>query len=307
MIRYLEHKEIDARRWDLCVEGSARPAIYATSWYLDRVHPGWGGLVMDDYRAVFPLPAGRKMGLSYVYTPFFVQQLGSFSPGEDPGSLTGRFLEAIPACFRLVDLRLNAADRPGTKTFAVISHRNLLLDLDRPYEQLRASYSSNTLRNLKKAGETGLEVFRLDDPSLVIDLFRSDRGREFPGIRKAHYLRLQKLMGDALQEGRGRVLAARQGAGKTLAAAFFIRYGRQITFLFSGNSAGGREQGAMPLVIDRLIREEAGSDRLLDFEGSDQEGLARFYGGFGAREEQYPGVYLNRLPAVIRWAKPVRP
>ena len=41
-------------------------------------------------------------------------------------------------------------------------------------------------------------------------------------------------------------------------------------------------------------------DIVLDFEGSNIESIARFYKGFGAQEEIYPGIKLNNLPPILK-------
>ena len=43
----------------------------------------------------------------------------------------------------------------------------------------------------------------------------------------------------------------------------------------------------MFLLIDHIIRQEAGKNTILDFEGSKIEGVARFYKGFGAKNHPY--------------------
>ena len=66
-----------------------------------------------------------------------------------------------------------------------------------------------------------------------------------------------------------------------------VSHGR-ITFLFSGNNALGKELQAMTFLIDQVIREFAGQPLVLDFEGSDDENLARFYLGFCSKQVLYP-------------------
>ncbi|MGC9471180.1 MAG: GNAT family N-acetyltransferase [Bacteroidales bacterium] len=295
MIRYLRNSKIDRSLWDLCVESSPHARVYAASWYLDRVHPGWGALVLDDYRAVFPLPVSRKYGISYVHTPFFVQQLGTFCREGDPGTYTGLFLEALPSCIRYLDLCLNHADRIVEDTGWWYNRMNLVLDLSPGVDVLRKSYSENTRRNLAGAEKWGIGVKPSGDAHYLVHLFRKDRGREFGQIRERHYRALLSLMNYSLRIGTGRIMMAESG-GERLAGAFFLEYSRRLYFLFSGNSPAGRRQGAIPCLIDRMIEEYAGKSMELDFEGSDSEGLARFYRGFGAGQEKYPRVVINRLP-----------
>ena len=49
----------------------------------------------------------------------------------------------------------------------------------------------------------------------------------------------------------------------------------------------GYKQNAMAVIIDSIIREYAGRDVLLDFEGSDLPGVASFFSGFGASRRKY--------------------
>jgi hypothetical protein len=42
---------------------------------------------------------------------------------------------------------------------------------------------------------------------------------------------------------------------------------------------------------------------LLDFEGSDIRNLAFFYSSFGATEEKFAGIKLNKLPFYLKWMK----
>ena len=48
MIKYLQHGEINKEKWDDCINLSPRGLVYALSWYLDAVHPGWEALVEND-------------------------------------------------------------------------------------------------------------------------------------------------------------------------------------------------------------------------------------------------------------------
>ena len=40
-----------------------------------------------------------------------------------------------------------------------------------------------------------------------------------------------------------------------------------------------------------------------DFEGSNIEGVARFYAGFGASKTSYSTIIMNRLPFYFKWLK----
>jgi len=42
---------------------------------------------------------------------------------------------------------------------------------------------------------------------------------------------------------------------------------------------------------------------LLDFEGSDIQNLAFFYSSFGAKQEIFPAIRINKLPFYLKWLK----
>jgi hypothetical protein len=59
----------------------------------------------------------------------------------------------------------------------------------------------------------------------------------------------------------------------------------------------------MFFLIDKFIQEHAGEKIILDFEGSNLPGLARFYKGFGSDDFVYLQVRKNNLPKLVRWLK----
>jgi hypothetical protein len=56
-------------------------------------------------------------------------------------------------------------------------------------------------------------------------------------------------------------------------------------------------------LFHQIISEFAGTPLILDFEGSDLPGVARFYQKFGAQNQPYFFFKSNRLPTGIKWLK----
>jgi hypothetical protein len=177
MIRYLKHDQIDFEKWDACIQSSPNAIMYAMSWYLGMTTPGWDALVEDDYRAVMPLPLKRKYGITYLYQPFFVQQLGVFrSVSLSPGVVRS-FVNAIPSHVKWVDYNLNIYNDLQPAPGEAINQRiTCMLDLIPSYESLRSAYSQNTRRNIKKASSYGLFITPHGKPEVIIDAFRNNKG-----------------------------------------------------------------------------------------------------------------------------------
>lgn len=303
MIAFIPHEDINKEKWDYCLAGSPHGRIFAYSWFLDRICPGWHALIEDDYRSVFPLTWGRKFGFSYLYQPFFVQQLGVFSDTPPEEKKVREFLTAIPGDYLFIDICLNASNTASTGEFQVFSNKTYELDLADDHNHLFCNYSENAKRNIKKAVDHNVTVLPEERPDDLITMFRFNQGRFYPRIKSHHYSRLNAIMSEGIKRKVGTIYIARDAGGSICAGAYFIHSNNRYVFLFSGNLPKSRRNGSMFLLIDRFIRDHAGEDNLLDFMGSNRDSLARFYAGFGAGAVAYPGIKRNRLPWLVRWVK----
>ena len=293
MISYLTHEKIDKTCWDECIAAAPNGNVYAWSWYLDLVHPGWDALVEmsgGKYLTVMPITMKRKYGIHYLCQPFFAQQLGVFSTQPLTQETALAFLRAIPKKYRLVEIRLNEGNSLGTSLKGIENHRNHLLDLNNSYNVLSSHYHENTTRNLKKSLKYGLELVKEVPISSVIDLFRANRGASVKHWGDEEYARLTCLAEFSVTSSNAFIYGLRTSDNDDIiCGALFVKSHQRITFLFSGMNERGKETGAMTFLIDQVIREYAGQPLTFDFEGSDDDNLARFYQGFGSHPVCYPG------------------
>ena len=297
MINYLEHNAIDKAKWDALIAEYGN--IYAFSWYLDIVHPGWEALVEDDYQSVMPLTGGKKFGVNYLFQPFFVQQLGVFSKSPMTAETTEAFLKAIPSKYRFVEIRLNEGNTFAEGAQGVEYHRNVLLGLNQEYEAIRANYHQNTKRNLAKAESNNLQLVETVIPYHVVALFRDNRGALLDKWGDAEYDVLTHLAKVAQKRNAAFMLGvSEKGVGQLLCAAIFMKTKGRITFLFSGLTEEGKQRQAMTYLLDQVIQKHSRQPMTFDFEGSDDDNLARFYLGFGGNETKYPSYCFNRLSPI---------
>ena len=306
MISYLTHNQIDMQRWDKCIAQSPDGNVYCWSWYLDVVHPGWESLVEDDYETVMPLTGNKKFGINYLFQPFFSQRLGIFSKKEISAEKTSEFLEAIPEKFKFAEFNCESfsvtKDFKDSKLCAITPHRNIELSLANDYSTIFANYNSNTKRNLAKAKKENLQIVEDAEPSLIVELFRKNRGQEIKHWGDIEYARLLNLIETAKKHESCLVLAAKNSDNQIVAGAFFMMSHNKIVFLFSGSDESNKESHGLTFLLDYVIEKFSGSGKILDFEGSDNEGLARFYKGFGGEEKYYLGLRLNRLNKIFNFA-----
>lgn len=296
MIKFLSYNEIDKSKWDDCIQASSNGNIYAQSWYLDIVHPEWNALVEDDYKSVFPLTGNKKMGINYLFQPFFVQQLGIFSKSKIDKDLVEKFIKAIPQKYRFAEIRLNEQNQFSN----AILHKNHTLDLNQPYSEILKNYNSNTKRNLKKAQQSNLKIYKTTRPEEIICLFRENRGQSITHWKDTEYSRLKYLTYTAIKKNKAEIIGVYAEPNELCAGAIFMKDNNRITFLFSGANKQAKQNHALTFLIDYMIRQYSEKQMIFDFEGSDNEGLAQFYKGFGSSEVPYFGLKFNRLPFILR-------
>ena len=98
------------------------------------------------------------------------------------------------------------------------------------------------------------------------------------------------------------VLGVQNADNQLVAGAFFITSHKKIVFLFSGADESNKELHGLSFLLDFVIEKYSGTDFIFDFEGSDNEGLARFYKGFGGKEIFYSELKFNKLNKISNFA-----
>ena len=303
MVRYLSHTEIDKTKWDACIDESTNTIIYAYSWYLDIVCTGWGALVQGDYKLVMPITGNKKYGIHYIYPPYFAQQLGVFSKEKINKETVENFLNAIPACYRFIEINLNTQNTFDLPAFRLKKNTNLDLSLHKPYDLLQKEFSADTKRNIKKATKYAIRLQKNIPPSSIIKLFRENTGKKINNLKEKNYKTLSALVGICAQKGCAETQGVFTKENKLCAGVIWLTKNNRTIFLFSATNKEAKRNGAMFFIINTFIKEHAEKNNILDFEGSNLPGLARFYKGFGSNESVYLHVKKNNLPKLIRWIK----
>lgn len=297
-IRHLTRKEIEPFRWDRCVEESGLGIAFGFSHYLDAMAEDWDGLVVGDYEAVMPVPTRTKFGIRYAYPPRFM--------GPNPiYTRTGRavsvdeIIRTVGRVFPFSDLQIAAPPHETDLPHTV--RRNHLLPLPCAYEEIRAGYRPTCRNLLSKAAREDISVEKGSATDEAIR--RAARDGMMKGCSGSDLKRFRTLCRELVRRGACHTLSAVDRSGDPLSMAVFFTTERRIHYMSSWTGDEGRRTGASRMVIDAVVREHAGTGRILDFVGSDMPGIASFFEGFGAASRDYLLVRQNRLPAWIAWAK----
>ena len=301
-ISYLTYQQIDKTKWDACISHADNGLIYAYSFYLDAMAKNWDALVLNDYEAVMPLTWNKKYGIHYLYQPPFTACLGVFRNAITAETVNA-FLKAIPAKFKYWDIYLNPGNVFKLPEFSLYERMNYVLDLNADYESLYKAYRDNIKRNIKKSEQFGLSIHKNVAIAEVLQLAKEQAGK----FAADDFIRFEKLFELLYKDEKattyGVYLPLAGGEKQLMASAVFFFSHNRAYYIMVGNHPNGKTLGASHALINTFIKDHAGQNLLLDFEGSDIPSLAFFYSSFGATQEKYSAVKLNRLPAPVKWLK----
>lgn len=291
MIHFLKHSEIDPEKWNQAVRNSLSSNVLAEYELLNLLTDGdtWHALVENDYEAVMPLPTRKKGVLKYVYTPFFLPQMGIFSEREITPQKVADFLYEISKHYVLADVLMNEKTESGHGNHEFVSHS---LSLYLAYNELYSKFHENTRRNIKAAQKQQILVTVQEEKIAdIIALFRTNKGsEEAVHFRKNDYARLQHVADYLLEHNLLEVYGVRTVQNELAAGALFVKDGKRRWFWFSGRDNQLSESKPMFLLLDTYIRDHAESDLYLDFNGSSNPNVARLYQGFDGKRYTIPFV-----------------
>lgn len=299
-IKYLTYQQINKNKWDACINNADNGLIYGYSFYLDAMAKNWDALVLNDYEAVMPLTWNKKYSIYYLYQPPFTACLGVFGRSLTLETVN-EFLKAIPAKFKYWDIYFNPGNLFKLQDFDLYQRMNYVLNLNESYDNLYTAYRDNIKRNIKKSEQFQLSINKNIAIADVIELAKQQSNNA--AITAEDFTHFENLFQSLYSKQKATTYGVYTKEGRLIAsAAFFFSHNRAY-YIIVGNHPDGKTLGASHALINAFIKDNAGEDMLLDFEGSDIPSLAFFYSSFGAVEEKYSAVRLNRLPTYLKWMK----
>jgi len=299
-IVYSTDNQIERERWDQCIETAVNGNIYCYSWFLDILTPGWGGLIKGDYDYVMPVPVARRFGINYLLQPRFIQQCGVFGMTSPDTATVCAFLKALPNDIVVIDYHFNEHNSLPSG-LDVEMRTNFLLNIDKPYEELKLAYHHNLLRKLKKSIHSGFHFIKNNNPELLIKLFKEENGRRFSFLKDQDFRKLALIIQACIHRDKAQVWSVYNRENILCGGAIWLFSHGKAVLYFSVQGKNEKAEGALAWLIDAFIQENANSGIELDFEGSVHPGLARFYGSFGSEANLYPRLKINHLSPFIKF------
>jgi hypothetical protein len=316
MFRHITHKQVDRSQWDSLIMRAPNGLIYALSWYLDIVSPGWEALVKETngrYVAVLPLPVQTKFGFRYLKQPLFAQQLGLFyleKPTKVDWQQVGLILRKR---FRLISqYAFNTSNsellNPGQSALAGVAFTTYYLSLRPRYKHLLASYKANRRWRLNQAFRHNLCIEPSTDIDEMVRIFNENTAPKIHGIigEDYEYRLLRALYAATSQRNMAHMWQAVTATGEVVAMILLFEFNGQLTYIFNCSTTTGKAVGAISALLDQVFRIYAGQDVCFDFEAPEVPNVAHFYASFGSVATPFLTITANRLPWPVRQLKAAR-
>jgi hypothetical protein len=292
-LSYLTRSEINNARWDKCIDTAVNGSVFAYSWYLDKVAPGWEALVDEQYHTVMPLtfaPYNRKKDICQ---PLFTPSLGIFSNHLIFPSALKQFYNEIESRFRSVNLvlsKMNTADCfPSEKIlFKAVWEKDMI----QTHSRLKAEYSYTALVDLAAFHSS---KFKLAHNVPITDLqqFWAMNTDCSPVKYSENNVRTFRLLMNELNQRNLGSISVAYDANKQPCAMIAWAWSRQrISVIHQMANAKGLEAKALPVLIDNIMQKHSEKAITLSIPAS-HKNSAMELSSMGFTAYQYPNLHIE--------------
>lgn len=290
-VKFIPKEELDKVKFNSCVHYANNGNIFGYWWYLDAISKDWDALVEGDYESVMPLMRREEFPKTKVlYQAPLIRESGVYSINVLSPLRVKKFLEAIPADYKKINIRLNeqntSGDFPDFIKTEKSNHQMLLME---PYENLANAYSESLKTKIQDAENLKLVSINNKKPEIIAEFYQNYSANRSELSRNFHAI--QRIMYNVLHRGWGFASSVTDEKGEILATNFFVYSHKKVVSLLPVSSPKGKEMGAMELLMDNLIKTHAGRPLILDFNTMEDNQFAK---DFGARSNIFYQVEQDR-------------
>jgi hypothetical protein len=303
-IQILPSHKIDPLKWNNCVEKSSNSLIYADFFFLTSQCDQWSGLIIDDYKTILPLPWRKKWGIRYLYAPAFIQQLGFF--GHLSNLPITEIINSIIEFAKFGDLFFNYQNRELLTKIEYSEKTNYILDLKNSYPKIYSDYSHDLIKNLQKSEKHPLKYVYDVTIEVAIQQFQLQYQNRFPHLNLNTFQGLTTTCLALAKRNQCIVRSAySDSTNEVLSIALLLKDNKRLYLLLNTTNKIGRSFAANHYLLDQIIQEFCEEEILLDFEGSEHNGIKEFYEAFHPKNQPYFHYRLNKLPFLINFIRTI--
>ena len=278
---YINHDNINRVKYNEALGRNVNQnSLYAQDFVWDALHPGWDILISGDYKLVVPIPFKRKWGITSYRQPLFMRTIPLI--GEFDTTSIQQLCAVLEANSLMIHLNFPKIIEFESEENGVYQVLTLLDDI----ESQRASYSTNTKRQLKRK-QNDLVFDSEINPNEFISFFKRHVGFKYGKLTNGSYERLKNFIVMALERDLGTFTGVKKNE-EFIAMAFFIDFNGVRYYIKGAAGEVARVEGAMFHLIDYGIAKAISKGlKTFDFVGSNAKGVSGFNKKFGAEDEVY--------------------
>ena len=289
-MQLIAHTNIDKARWDAMVSKSEHSQLFMYSWYLDVVSPNWSALILNDYKAIFPLTEVKKIGTKQIIQPIFTREFNVIGQGFSNAEV----LSFLQTNYQNISLRFSTemdAFKPQKRVAQ-------LIDLTTSFKE---KYSTNAKRLIKKAAKH-FEYKQINEVGPLMKMVKAILVEKIEEFTPENLDVLEKLMNKTLENHNGACFGVFQN-NEFVGGGFFFIAGNRVTYLKGVAHYEAKRLGAMYGLMDFVFEKYSNTYKVFDFGGSNVENVAQFYKKFGAIDYTYFNYEIDQLPAWYKLSK----
>ena len=284
-MQIIPRSKLDVIKYSNCLQTAENYRIYAEYWYLDCLtNQRWDCLVYNDYQAIMPIPYKKYFGIKVVTQPIFVQQLGVFSKEKISEELFQSFFKELNKYL----IRSYSFNEENTQnhTFKGVNKNNFILDLNQSYKDLFLNYRKDRKNDLKLIKKLDLKLENSSDEDSIYNLFNSNYYELSQIINQNYFKKIISCCGKNNSLQQINVFMNNE----LIASGLILISKTRIINLFQVRKKGIKKNGSTTFIINYFIENYANQNMILDFEGSNLEGIADFFKSFGSELKQYKSI-----------------
>ena len=252
-----------------------------------------------DFETVFFVPFRSKFGVSYAYMPTFLQKLNFIGSNSGVNPIMNELFKAL----RFGEISLSEKLAVGIGESSFKERKNHNLELSSSYEDIKREYAKNHIRNCKKAST--IEVLNGNDFSGLISIFESEKKSVFYKKQMQEFIHNLKKMEKCERIKKHTLIYNAFIEKRLVASIFLINFNGVLYYILGSSIKSDFKVSSLGLyrLFDYLIELHSNQGLILDFEGSDHPGIARFFRGFGSAETPFYFMRWNYLPFPLKLIK----
>ena len=98
-------------------------------------------------------------------------------------------------------------------------------------------------------------------------MYKTHQAKKQGKLTKDVFVTIKSIFKECMQRKMGKLVLCKNNTGDELSYGFFVEYHKRIYYLFGAMNDEGRKHSAISLIFNDVIRNHAGGDFILDFEG----------------------------------------